>query len=232
MSYFFCRFFFFYELYEGKIWPFCHTRFVDAIPFGLNQVGERNRAWFPFGVSGPICVNAWQKQGVVFMRGHLAYSLLTRERSERNYSGSCIQPYFGLVSLYEKRAKFFLRRVHRRRKNNKRNETFSEMIFQSKQQKILKKIFYGYVRSTVIMVIVRDSSNFPIIIFPLLSSYFPTAARTYAWINCTIKDWLHGWLVGTSAHTKCICGYHKNPYASERSELHFVASFAFAICDF
>ena len=30
---------------------------------------------------------------------------------------------------YDKRAKFFLRRVHRRRKNNKRNKTFSEMIF-------------------------------------------------------------------------------------------------------
>ena len=103
---------------------------------------------------------------------------------------------------------------------------FFSNSFSRNSKKILKKIFYGYVRSTVIMVIVRDSSNFPIIIFPLLSSYFPTAARTYAWINCTIKDWLHGWLVGTSAHTKCICGYHKNPYASERSELHFVASFA------
>ena len=45
-------------------------------------------------------------------------------------------------------------------------------------------------------VIVRDSSNFPIIIFPLLSSYFPTiTARMHESIVLSRIDCMADWLV-------------------------------------
>ena len=78
------------------------------------------------------------------------------------------------------------------------------------------------------MVIVRDSSNFPIIIFPLLSSYFPTVTaavhvRMHESIVLSRIDCMADWLV--QVHTLnafvVITKTLTTLYSSERSELHF-----------
>ena len=74
----------------------------------------------------------------------------------------------------------------------------------------------------------RDSSNFPIIIFPLLSSYFPTVTaavhvRMHESIVLSRIDCMADWLV--QVHTLnafvVITKTLTTLYSSERSELHF-----------
>ena len=70
-------------------------------------------------------------------------------------------------------------------------------------------------------VIARDSSNFPIIIFPLLSSYFPTiTARMHESIVLSRIDCMADWLV--QVHTlNAFVVITKTLTTLYSSELHF-----------
>ena len=84
---------------------------------------------------------------------------------------------------------------------------------------------FGYFMIVVVLVIVRDSSNFPIIIFPLLSSYFPTVtAAVHVHMHESIVlsriDCMADWLV--QVHTlNAFVVITKTLTTLYSSELHF-----------